>query len=159
MQVAEPESLGTSSARLNKLTIWMENQITSNRLAGLSTLIHRHGQCVYFNCVGQKDVEADSPISEDTIFPIYSMTKPITAVAAMICYEEGHFQLDDPIAKFLPEFSKMRVWDGNQDSLKTIQADNFITVRHLLTHTAGFSYEFMESGPIEVGQSTSDFNI
>ena len=94
-------------------------------------------------------MEADRPISEDTIFRIYSMTKPITAVAAMICYEEGHFQMDDPIAKFLPEFSEMNVWDGNQGALKTIPADSFITVRHLLTHTAGFSYEFMEAGPVE----------
>ena len=149
MEVAEPEILGFSSARLNKLTVWMENQVTSRRLAGLSTLIHRRGKCAYFNCVGQMDVEADRPILDDTIFRIYSMTKPITAVAAMICYEEGHFQIDDPIAKFLPEFSEMHVWDGNKGALNTLPAENLITVRHLLTHTAGFSYEFMEASPVE----------
>ena len=77
------------------------------------------------------------------------MTKPITVAAAMICYEDGHFQLDDPIAKFLPEFSEMQVWDASSDALITVPAARYITVRHLLTHTAGFTYEFMEAGPVE----------
>ena len=108
----------------------MENQVASKRLAGLSTAVHRRGICAYFNCVGQMDVEANKPVLENTIFRIYSMTKPITAVAAMICYEEGYFQMDDPIAKFLPEFSEMRVWDGSSDALNSVAADRFITVRH-----------------------------
>jgi len=112
-------------------------------------MIHRRGECAYFNCVGRMDVEAGKDVAEDTIFRIYSMTKPITAVAAMICYEEGHFQLDDPIARFLPEFGDMRVWDGNPDAFGTVPAEGYITVRHLMTHTAGFSYEFMEATPVE----------
>ncbi len=127
--------------------------MTSNRLPGLSAMVHRRGQNAYFNCTGQMDREAGKPVAEDTIFRIYSMTKPITAVAAMICYEDGQFQLDDPIAKFLPEFAEMRVWDGNHNSpngeLNTVPAEGYITVRHLLTHTAGFSYEFMQAGPVE----------
>jgi CubicO group peptidase (beta-lactamase class C family) len=131
----------------------MAQQVTSNRLPGLSAMVHRRGQNAYFNCTGQMDREAGKPVAEDTIFRIYSMTKPITAVAAMICYEDGQFQLDDPIAKFLPEFAEMRVWDGNHNSpngeLNTVPAEGYITVRHLLTHTAGFSYEFMQAGPVE----------
>ncbi|MBT3780557.1 MAG: beta-lactamase family protein, partial [Rhodospirillaceae bacterium] len=149
MQLVTPETVGMSAERLQKMTSWMERQVTSNRLAGLSAMIHRRGQCAYFNCTGQMDVEAGKMVAEDTIFRIYSMSKPITAVAAMICYENGDFQLDDPIAKFLPEFAAMQVWDGNAEALNTVPADGYITVRHLLTHTAGFSYEFMEATPVE----------
>ena len=109
MQLTAPESVGLSGPRLERLTSWMAEQVASNRLPGLSAMVHRRGQTAYFNCTGQMDREAGKPVTEDTIFRIYSMTKPITAVAAMICYEDGHFQLDDPIAKFLPEFAEMRV--------------------------------------------------
>ncbi len=149
MHIVAPESVGLSASRLEQVTTWMEAQVSSNRLAGLSTMIHRHGQCAYFNTTGQMDREAGKAMAADTIFRIYSMSKPITAVAAMICYEEGRFQLDDPIAKFLPEFTEMEVWDGNPDALNTVPAEGYITVRHLMTHTAGFSYEFMEAGPVE----------
>ncbi|MDE0727135.1 MAG: serine hydrolase [Alphaproteobacteria bacterium] len=128
-------------------------QLATPEAVALSAMVHRRGQNAYFNCTGQMDREAGKPVAEDTIFRIYSMTKPITAVAAMICYEDGQFQLDDPIAKFLPEFAEMRVWDGNHNSpngeLNTVPAEGYITVRHLLTHTAGFSYEFMQAGPVE----------
>ena len=149
MEVVTPETVGMSSTRLRKMSSWMEQQISSNRLAGLSAMVHRSGKCAFFNCVGQMDVEAGKAMAEDTIFRLYSMTKPITAVAAMICYEDGYFQLDDPIAKFLPEFTEMQVWDGNPDALNTVPVEGYITVRHLLTHTAGFSYEWMEATPVE----------
>jgi CubicO group peptidase (beta-lactamase class C family) len=149
MNLAKPESIGISSQRLEQVSYWMERQVASNRLAGLSAMIHRRGENAYFNCVGQMDAEAGKPVTEDTIFRIYSMTKPITAAAAMICYEEGHFQLDDPIAKFLPEFSEMQVWDGTPGKLNTVPAKGYITVRHLMTHTAGLTYEFMEATPVE----------
>ena len=149
MQLVAPESVGLSSKRLEKMSSWMERQVSSNRLAGLSAMIHRRGQCAYFNCTGQMDIEAGKAMAEDTIFRLYSMTKPITAVAAMICYEDGYFQLDDPIAKFLPEFAEMQVWDGNPNALSMVPAEGYITVRHLMTHTAGFSYEFMEASPVE----------
>ena len=149
MNLAKPESIGISSQRLEQVSYWMERQVASNRLAGLSAMIHRRGENAYFNCVGQMDAEAGKPVTEDTIFRIYSMTKPITTAAAMICYEEGHFQLDDPIAKFLPEFSEMQVWDGTPGKLNTVPAKGYITVRHLMTHTAGFTYEFMEATPVE----------
>ena len=149
MQLGTSESVGLSGPRLEKVTSWMEQQVSTSRLPGLSAMIHRRGQTAYFNCTGEMDREAAKPVAEDTIFRIYSMTKPITAVAAMICYEDGHFQLDDPIAKFLPEFTDMRVWDGDPDILNTVPAEGYITVRHLMTHTAGFSYEFMQAGPVE----------
>ena len=149
MKMVAPETVGLSRARLDKLTAWMDDQVASHRLAGLRTMIHRRGECAYFYCTGHIDLEAGRPVTEDTIYRIYSMTKPITAAAAMICYEDGHFQLDDPIAKFLPEFSEMQVWDASSDALITVPAARYITVRHLLPHTAGFTYEFMEAGPVE----------
>ncbi|MEL0020213.1 MAG: serine hydrolase domain-containing protein [Rickettsiales bacterium] len=149
MELVTPETVGLSTDRLARVSSWMERQVSSNRLAGLSAMIHRKGHTAYLNCTGQMDAEAGKPVTEDTIFRIYSMSKPITAVAAMICYEEGHFQLDDPIAKFLPEFGDMQVWDGRPGKLNTVPANGFITVRHLMTHTAGMSYEFMEATPVE----------
>ena len=149
MRLGTPESVGLSGQRLEKVTSWMQRQVVSNRLPGLSVMIHRHGRRAYFNATGQMDREAGKAMAEDTIFRIYSMTKPVTAVAAMICYEDGHFQLDDPIARFLPEFTEMEVWDGQPDALDTVPAEGYITVRHLLTHTAGFSYEFTEATPVD----------
>jgi len=82
MHIVAPESVGLSASRLEQVTTWMEAQVSSNRLAGLSTMIHRHGQCAYFNTTGQMDREAGKAMAADTIFRIYSMSKPITAVAA-----------------------------------------------------------------------------
>ncbi len=149
MTIVEPEAAGLSASRLRRVDDWMSRQVDGDRLAGLSLLIHRRGRDVYQNCVGEMDREAGKPVAPDTIFRIYSMTKPITAVAAMICYEEGQFQLDDPIARFLPAFAEMQVWDGNPDALNTVPADSPITVRQLFTHTAGFSLDFITATPVE----------
>jgi CubicO group peptidase (beta-lactamase class C family) len=159
MQVVAPETVGLSGERLTRLHAWLQKQVDSQRLPGASTLVHRRGQTAFLDVVGQMDVEAGKPVAADTIFRIYSMTKPITAVAAMICYEEGHFQLDDPIAKFLPDFTEMQVWDGTPDTLNTVPAEALITVRHLMTHTAGFSYEFMEATPVEAYYRANKINF
>ena len=96
------------------------------------------------------DVSPTAPIEADTIFRIHSMTKPITSVALMSLYEEGLFQLDDPASRFLPELAGLRVWeDGTPTSYRTTVAEREITVRDLLTHTAGFTYGFMLRHPID----------
>jgi CubicO group peptidase (beta-lactamase class C family) len=97
-----------------------------------------------------RDRERGKPMLDDTIFRIYSMTKPITSVALMTLYEEGRFQLDDPVSRFLPELGGLRVWDdGTPLSFRTVPAERDITVRDLLTHTAGFTYGFMGRHPLD----------
>ena len=135
--------------RITRIKKIAQNYVDSGDYSSIEWLIYHRGSILDSDKVGYACFDQKTSLPDTPIYRIYSMTKPITAVAAMICYEEGHFQIDDPIAKFLPEFSEMHVWDGNQSALTTLPADRFITVRHLLTHTAGFSYEFMEGGPVE----------
>jgi len=150
IEQVKPESVGMSEDRLRRVDAWMEQHVERQRLAGVSVLIERRGRVAYFGARGCRSVESGQPIGADTIFRIYSMTKPITSVAAMMLYEEGRFQLDDPIAKFLPEFSEMKVWAGGTlENPQLEPARSLITVRQLLTHTAGFSYDFMSNSPVE----------
>ena len=104
---AKLEDDGLSSERLVRIGLWMDSYIDAGKLPGGLTLVARHGQVVYCQYRGQRDIEACLPVEEDTIFRFYSMTKPITSAGIMMLYEEGHFQLDNPIARFLPEFADM----------------------------------------------------
>ncbi|HZD26292.1 MAG TPA: serine hydrolase domain-containing protein, partial [Alphaproteobacteria bacterium] len=134
-QIVAPESVGLSSDRLRRVSDWMQSQVDRRRLPGLSVLVHRRGRTAYFETAGQMDVEAGKPVAADTIFRIFSMTKPITSVAAMMLYEEGRFQLDDPLGKFLPEFADMKAWSGKDaTAIELMPAREPITPRHLLTH-------------------------
>ena len=150
IDVVAPETVGFASERLERVTAWLEAQITSERLAGASVLIGRHGQVAYFEVAGAADQEAGKAFGKDTIVRIYSMTKPITTVAAMMLYERGCFQLDDPIARYLPEFAEARVWVGGEAPLSdTVAAASPITVRQLMTHTSGLTYGFMQSNVVD----------
>ena len=104
-----PETVGFSSERLNRIGGWMAGYVDAGKLPFAMTLIARDGEVAYFDMVGQADVEAGTAIAEDTIFRVYSMTKPITSAAVMMLYEEGLFQLDDPIADYIPAFAEMEV--------------------------------------------------
>ena len=148
--LVSPDSVGLSAKRLQRVSAWMRSQVERQRLPGVSVLINRRGDNAFFEAVGLADVEAGKPLAADTIFRIYSMTKPITSVAAMMLYEEGRFQLDEPIAKFLPEFTEMQVWTGGDlDHPRLEPARSLITVRQLLTHTSGLTYEFMMNSPVD----------
>ena len=142
---AAPEAVGMSSARLDRLDRVMQGYIDRNEVAGVVTLVARRGKVVHFSALGQRDVEAGAPMTHDTIFRIASMTKPIASVALMMLYEEGHFQLRDPISRWLPEFSDMQVAlpSPEQERLagryKLVPAARPITVQHVLTHTAGLA--------------------
>ena len=117
----------------------MEQFVDEGRLAGISTAVARHGKVASYAAFGQRDIEAGSPMAQDTIFRIYSMSKPITGVALMMLYKEGKFRLADPVAKFIPEFANLQVGAG-LNGPRTEKADHPITIRELMTHTAGFSY-------------------
>ena len=140
----KPEKVGMSSARLERLEVLNQRYVDEGKLAGVMTMVARHGKIVHLDAAGTYGVDNDKPLSEDTLFRIYSMTKPITSVALMMLYEEGAFQLSDPVSKFLPQFKNMQVWtkDHHED------ADNPITMHHLLTHTAGLSYGVGGDNPV-----------
>ncbi len=150
MEIVSPESVGLSSSRLQRITDWLEEQVTSERVAGASVLLSRRGKVAYFNAAGQSEVSTGKPFVEDTIVRIYSMTKPITTVAAMMLFEEGCFQLDDPIAMHLPEFADTPVWIGGDSSIDSTEPTKTpMTIQHLMTHTSGLTYGFMGSNVVD----------
>lgn len=144
--VVAPEAVGLSAGRLTNIGAVMNRHISEKRIPGASGLIARRGKIAYQETFGMADVEAGKPMQMDTIHRIYSMSKPITSVAVMMLYEEGKFQLNDPVAKYLPEFAKMQVAIEEKDPqtgqsvMKTVPAKRPITVRDLLRHTAGLTY-------------------
>jgi CubicO group peptidase (beta-lactamase class C family) len=148
MEIANPESVGISSERLERLTDWLHQQVSSERLAGCSVLFSRRGKVAYFETSGQAETETNRPFDKDSIVRIFSMTKPITTVAAMMLFEEGHFQLDDPVSKFIPSFADMNVWQGGAE-LDTKPATTQMTVKHLMTHTSGLTYGFMRVNAVD----------
>jgi CubicO group peptidase (beta-lactamase class C family) len=139
------ESVGMSSERLARVTALARGYVDEGKLAGVVTVIARHGKIVHYEAVGKQNLETGAPMTRDTLFRIYSMTKPITAVAAMILYEEGKFQLIDPVSKFLPELKDLKVLNDGEE--KTPQSH--MTMQQLLSHTAGFSYGFTSSDPVD----------
>ena len=147
MVIAVPESVGMSGQRLARLRPVMQGYVDHHGYAGISTMIARRGKVTYADQVGWQDREAGVPMAEDTIFRIYSMTKPITCTALMTLYEEGRFQLTDPVAKFIPPFGATKVLasDGSlvdQDPRRPMQ------VRDLMTHTSGLTYDHLEEFPV-----------
>ena len=139
LPTATPEEVGMSSEKLQDVTALMQRHVDFNAIAGAVTLVARHGKVVHYEAVGQRDMEAGAPMTTDTVFRIASMTKPITAIAAMTLYDEGHFELDDPISKWLPEFEKMQVALEDEDGKSRLVPARPITVRHILTHTSGLA--------------------
>ena len=148
--LAKPEDVGLSSERLARVTAWAQRWVDEGKLPGLTTMVARHGKVVHFDVCGMADVKREVRLAPDTIFRFYSMTKPLTSTAIMMLYEEGRFQLDDPIARFLPCFKDMRVYVGGmRGKLETVPAERDITFRDLLTHTSGLTYGFMEATPVD----------
>ena len=138
----KPESLGFSSERLARLHAAMQREVDEKQLAGVVTVLARHGKVVEERTYGKKDLASGAPMARDTIFRIYSMSKPVTGVAMMILYEEGKWHPSDPVAKFIPEFAHLQVFKGVDSSGNTILEDpvHAPTMRELMTHTAGFTY-------------------
>lgn len=137
MNLAVPEELGFSSARLDRINARMQWYVDEGLLAGMVTLVERHGKVVHFERCGWQDIETRTPMELDTVFRIYSMTKPVTCVALMMLYEKALFHLNDPITKFLPEFKSVQVY---REGGKWVEPAREITIHDLLTHTAGLSY-------------------
>ena len=144
LPTAKPESVGLASERLERISKTVQKDIDDKRIAGGVTLVMRHGQVAFFKAQGMQDREAGKPMRPDTIFRICSMSKPITTTAVMILYEEGRFLLEDPVSKYLPEFKnpKVLVKPANGGEAYTIPATREISIRDLLRHTSGLTYQW-----------------
>ena len=138
----DPASLGFDSQRLERITDYIyQRYVESGKLAGCQILIARHGDLAYFASLGMSDLERGIPISEDTIFRLFSLSKPITSVALMQLYEIGEFQLYDPISEVLPSWRNAEIWlSGKKPPFRKAKVERPITFFNLLTHTAGLSY-------------------
>jgi len=151
LAAAPPESVGVSPERVHRIETAMKKLVDDKQVAGLVTLLERHGKVVAFNAVGQKDVRTVDPVQKDSIFRIYSMTKPLTGLAMMMLYEEGKWRIDDPVARYIPEFAKMKVYTGkNEDGTPKLEdAKRSMTMRELMTHTAGLGYVLSANNPVD----------
>lgn len=133
---------GMSAERLEWITGHLDRSyIAPGKIAGCPVLVARHGAVAYHRTLGLMDIERNRPMRDDTIFRIYSMTKPITSVALMMLYERGHFQINDPVSKFIPSWKDQRVYvSGEGESMETREPERPMSMRHILSHTSGLSY-------------------
>jgi CubicO group peptidase (beta-lactamase class C family) len=135
---ADPDHVGIDPIRIERVSRVFRGYVDAGELPGFITMVARHGKVVQADCYGSADLEAGKPLQPDTIFRIYSMTKPIVSLALMTLYEEGRFQLDDPTSKHIPELKGMRVWAGGDAiNYQTREPTREMTVRDLLMHTSG----------------------
>jgi len=141
---------GVSVDRLRRLDGVLHHYVDVEKLPGVQTVVSRHGEVVHRDCYGYTDVEAGKPVAPDTLYRIYSMTKPITSVALMMLYEEGHFLMENPVSRWLPELADLSVWvDGSADAPHTRPLETPLTVHHVLTHTSGLTYGFQYQHPVD----------
>ena len=149
-EAADAAAAGFSSARLARVAPALQRGIAAGELTGAVTLLARRGRLAHLEAVGSADLEADRPMAPDALFRIFSMTKPLTVTAVMQLFEEGRFLLDDPIADYLPEFAKTKVFAGEgAGGVEVVEPERPLTIRHLLTHTAGTPYPNAEGSPVE----------
>lgn len=149
-KIVRAEDVGLISSRLAEIPNFMRSYLDQGKLAGVSTLVSRRGQIAHFEAIGHRDREAETSLQHDTIFRIYSMTKPITSLALMMLHEEGDFQLNHPVSRYIPEFKKLKVWaGGTAEKYETKPCAREMTIRDLLTHTSGLTYGFMQAHPVD----------
>jgi CubicO group peptidase (beta-lactamase class C family) len=146
-----PEAVGFDSTRLKLLDAAMDKVVADRRIPGMTTLLVRHGKVVEFATYGTKSWATGQPMTPDTLFRIYSMSKPLTGVAMMILFEEGKWRLDDPVTRFLPELKDLKVWKGVDDKGQPILEPVIRppTMRELMSHTAGFGYGLSDKHPVD----------
>jgi CubicO group peptidase (beta-lactamase class C family) len=143
LTLVDPASVGLCADRLTRIDTHFARYVDDGRLSGYSALVARKGQVAHLSSYGQADIEAGRPVAADTLWRIYSMTKPVTSVAAMMLWEQGAFELTDPVSKFLPSFADMRVYDGGTAAKPlTVPATEPVRMWHLFTHCSGLTYGF-----------------
>ncbi|HEX5262647.1 MAG TPA: serine hydrolase domain-containing protein [Phenylobacterium sp.] len=147
-----PEAVGFDGQRLKALDAYMAKVVADGRVAGMTTLLARHGKVVEFNTYGKASIASGQPMPKDEIFRIYSMTKPLTGVAMMILFEQGKWRLDDPVTRYVPEFKNLKVMvsadkDGNITGVEDMKRPP--TMREIMSHTAGFGYGLGDKHPVD----------
>jgi CubicO group peptidase (beta-lactamase class C family) len=142
LSLGTPEAVGFSPERLARIRPAMQSYVDRGVFAGISTMLARKGQVVHFDQVGYQDRDSKAPLTAETIFRIYSMTKPISCVALMMLHEEGRFQLFDPVAKYLPAFGALKVGEQQEDLARPM------LMVDLFRHTSGLTYNFLEDSPV-----------
>jgi CubicO group peptidase (beta-lactamase class C family) len=157
LPTARAESVGVSSERLARLGAGMKSLVDEGRLAGVVTMVARHGKVIEFEAIGKRNVAADLPMEKDSIFRIYSMSKPVTGVAMMMLFEEGKWQLNDPVAKYIPEFGNLKVYATDASGNMVLKDQMHpVTMRELLSHTGGFTYGYFSNTPVDKLQRDAD---
>jgi CubicO group peptidase (beta-lactamase class C family) len=146
----DPAEVGLDAARLDRIDRHFSSYVDDGRLPGWLITVSRHGKLAHVSTYGSRDIEAGLPVETDTLWRIYSMTKAVTSVAAMILYEEGGFELTDPVSAYIPAFADVRVFSGGSDIKPlTVPATEPVRVWHLLTHTSGLTYGFLRAHPVD----------
>ena len=151
MTVVKPETVGFSPEGLERLHQFMQQAVDQKQVAGIVTILARHGKVVDYSAYGYRDMAAAAPMTKDVIFRDFSMTKPVTGVAMMILYQQGKWLPSDPIAKYVPEFAHLKVYKGVDSAGNVIltDPDHPPTMRELMSHTAGFTYGFFGDTPVD----------
>ncbi|MFI7500113.1 serine hydrolase domain-containing protein [Streptomyces sp. NPDC049687] len=149
-QEVDPSEVGLDAKALDRLDQHVAHYVDEGRLPGFLVAVSRGGRVAHLTTQGRRDIAAGLPVEADTLYRIYSMTKPVTSVAALILMEEGRLGLDDPVADHLPAFAGQRVYAGGSGSdLKTRPVEQPILIRHLMTHTAGLTFAFYHCHPVD----------
>jgi CubicO group peptidase (beta-lactamase class C family) len=155
---AEPAEVGLDPGRLERIGRHFARYVDDGRLPGWLITVSRRGRLAYVSACGSRDMEAGQPATTDTVWRIYSMSKPITSVAAMMLYEEGGFELTDPVSSFIPSFAGVRVYAGGSDQRQvTVPVTEPVRIWHLLTHTAGLTYGFHRVHPVDAMYRAAGF--
>src|SRR5579863_4597010 len=150
LPTAAPEEVGLSADKLARIKPAIQSMIDRQRVAGALTLVARHGKVVYVEAAGWRDIDAKKPMQQDTIFRIYSMTKPVTSAAVMMLYDDGQIELDAPASKYLPEFRGLKVFvEATADGQKLEEPQREMSIRDLLRHTSGLTYGIFGSTPVD----------
>ena len=146
---AKPEAIGLSSVRLQRMSDAFKREVDKGTLPGATVMVARRGQIGWFDAIGRQNPAASAPMAHDSIFRIFSMTKPIVSVGIMMLVEDGHFVLGDPVAKFIPEFAEQKVGVENNGKLDLVPVKRQMTVQDLLRHTSGLTYDHTGNGPVQ----------
>ena len=151
LAITQPEKVGMSSQRLERVTVAMKDLVEKGELSGVVTIVAKDGQVVHFETTGKQDLSTGVPMKKDSIFRIYSMTKPITGVAMMILFEEGKWQLNDPVSKHIPEFANLKVAKVNPatGAVTQVPPDHPMTMRELMSHSGGLTYGIFGKSPVD----------
>ena len=150
--MVDPAAVGVSAERLDRLDAAMQAMVDDSKLAGVATMLARHGKVVFTDAVGKLDVTKDAPVELDSIFRIYSMTKPVVGIAMMMLHEEGKWQLNDPVSKYIPAFRGLKVYTGQaadgKMQVEDVERGKRITMCDLMKHTAGLGYVLNPRHPV-----------